>query len=85
MRYWKYFTHVIIVFQLIAIVVFVASARAAIIATPSASAISVAQPPATIIRADPYNSYPQYSFGYSVADGLTGNKWKFNYIKIFNI
>ncbi|KAK0176490.1 hypothetical protein PV328_000621 [Microctonus aethiopoides] len=58
---------------LIALVVFVASARAAIIATPSASAISVAQPPATIIRADPYNSYPQYSFGYSVADGLTGD------------
>ncbi|TGZ31933.1 Larval cuticle protein A2B, partial [Temnothorax longispinosus] len=40
---------------------------------PGATAVAVAQQPAaTIIRAENYDS-PRYSFGYSVADGLTGD------------
>ncbi|XP_029159444.1 larval cuticle protein A3A-like [Nylanderia fulva] len=41
---------------------------------PGAAAVAVAQQPtATVIRAENYNSHPRYSFGYSVADGLTGD------------
>lgn len=49
-----------------------AVARAGIIG-PGAAAVAVAQQPAAaVIRAENYDSHPQYSFGYSVADGLTG-------------
>ncbi|KAH0950990.1 hypothetical protein HN011_006256 [Eciton burchellii] len=48
-------------------------ARAGIIG-PGAAAVAVAQQPAaTIVRAEDYDSRPRYSFGYSVADGLTGD------------
>ncbi|GAB1868810.1 Larval cuticle protein A3A [Camponotus japonicus] len=41
---------------------------------PGAAAVAVSQQPAaTVIRAENYNSHPRYSFGYSVADGLTGD------------
>ncbi|CAL1677845.1 unnamed protein product [Lasius platythorax] len=54
-------------------VALVAVARAGITG-PGAAAVAVAQQPAaTVIRAENYNSHPRYSFGYSVADGLTGD------------
>ncbi|KAM0732380.1 Larval cuticle protein A2B [Formica fusca] len=54
-------------------VALLAVARAGIIG-PGAAAVAVAQQPAaTVIRAENYNSHPRYSFGYSVADGLTGD------------
>ncbi|XP_014475412.1 PREDICTED: larval cuticle protein A2B-like isoform X2 [Dinoponera quadriceps] len=50
-----------------------AVARAGIIG-PGAAAVAVAQQPAaTVIRTENYDSHPRYSFGYSVADGLTGD------------
>ncbi|KAL6441123.1 hypothetical protein ACFW04_003449 [Cataglyphis niger] len=54
-------------------VTLLAVARAGITG-PGAAAVAVAQHPTpTIIRAENYNSHPRYSFGYSVADGLTGD------------
>ncbi|XP_020282730.1 larval cuticle protein A2B-like [Pseudomyrmex gracilis] len=50
-----------------------AVARAGIIG-PGAAAVAVAQQPAaTVIRTENLDAHPRYSFGYSVADGLTGD------------
>ncbi|KAG7197557.1 hypothetical protein KM043_000173, partial [Ampulex compressa] len=48
-------------------------ARAGIIG-PAAATVAVAPPAAAaVIRAEHYDPHPQYSFSYSVADGLTGD------------
>ncbi|XP_011692173.1 PREDICTED: cuticle protein 7-like [Wasmannia auropunctata] len=53
-------------------VALLAVVRAGIVG-PGATAVAVAQQPAAaVIRAENYDS-PRYSFGYSVADGLTGD------------
>ncbi|KAJ8666929.1 hypothetical protein QAD02_008591 [Eretmocerus hayati] len=52
----------------------VAAAKSAYISSPTAAAtLAVAQPTAAVIREENLDSPPQYSFSYSVADGLTGD------------
>lgn len=51
---------------------------------PGAAAVAVSQQPAaTVIRAENYNSHPRYSFGYRVADGLTGNILAMQFVDIY--
>ncbi|XP_015185507.1 PREDICTED: larval cuticle protein A3A-like [Polistes dominula] len=40
---------------------------------PGAATVGLAAAPATVIRTENYDPNPQYSFSYSVADGLTGD------------
>lgn len=43
------------------------------IITPSGATVATALPPtATVVRTENFDPNPQYSFSYSVADGLTG-------------
>lgn len=37
------------------------------------TAVGLAAAPAAVLRTENYDPNPQYSFSYSVADGLTGN------------
>nr|XP_012154358.1 PREDICTED: larval cuticle protein A2B-like [Megachile rotundata] len=61
------------------LVTFLAVARAGIIGSnagliaPAATTVAAALPPAAVVRTENYDPNPQYSFSYSVADGLTGD------------
>lgn len=46
-------------------------AKAGLIHGPGSTTVAVAQPTA-VVRTESYEANPQYSFSYSVADGLTG-------------
>ncbi|XP_034946006.1 larval cuticle protein A1A-like isoform X2 [Chelonus insularis] len=59
-------------FKFLILTALLAVACARIISTPSA-AVAVAHPPTTLVRTESYDPHPQYSYGYSVADGLTGD------------
>ncbi|XP_012221812.1 larval cuticle protein A2B [Linepithema humile] len=54
-------------------VALLAVARAGIIGSGAAAVAVTQQPAATVIRAENYDSHPRYSFGYGVADSLTGD------------
>ncbi|KAK2584500.1 hypothetical protein KPH14_006873 [Odynerus spinipes] len=50
-----------------------AASHGGIIHGPATAAVGIAAAPSAVIRTENYDPNPQYSFSYSVADGLTGD------------